>query len=94
MEKKEKILTEEEQLQGQLLDDEALDSISGGAGKITTTVLRNTGAVKTATTAVQRGTGIGKIADTTIQRTPVGARDKDGDISPVSTRKGGRIISC
>lgn len=94
MKKNEKIKAEENQLQGELLDEETLDSVSGGAGRVTTAVHRNTDVARTATTLVQRGTGVGKLADTTIQRTPVGARDKEGDFSPASTRKGGRIVSC
>ncbi len=94
MKKSEKVNTEETLLQGELLDEESLDSVSGGAGRVSTTIHRNTNNGRSAATLVQRGTGSGKVANTTIQRTPVGARDKDGDYSPASAHKGGRIISC
>ncbi len=99
MKQNEKILAEEEKLSGQLLDDEALDDISGGTskGNVTTAVLRSAGeGVKLATTAVQRTIGAAQgtqNATTAVQRTPIGARDKDVDTTS-TTGRSHRIISC
>ena len=82
-------MKENEKIQGQLLDDDALEDVSGGTAKLITTPLR--GAAKDATTTVQRMTGSRMVASPAIQQTPMGARDKDQTSQPAKTSK--RIVS-
>ena len=88
MTENEKIIAEEETMQEELLNDEALEDVSGGV-QLTGTRVKNL-AVKIGAKNIKAN----KLANGDIQRKPLGARDKDGETDLASVRKGGRIVSC
>lgn len=97
-------MSENEKIKGQLLDDDALEDVSGGSAKILTTgnVTRNAmnavhrtiagSPTGNAATTVLRSTGgtLTGSATSAVLRTPTGARDKDGTDT---TQSGRRIVS-